>query len=270
LIPARVWKPIERAGFVVGILAGLTIIFDFVTNKIGYALPVIEFLWRVLNLRLSLLFIGIFSIIVLLVFKLISRKLDEDEIFLISFIDEGERGLDLIFKAYKKKFPRESRIVSCCLAKMKKLEKRKLINIETLTGGANGIQDELFKLTKKGLKKYKKLDSAIKDRAEQIVIELKETSMQVEKELRIEPHVEVVFILNLIANQPGNAMTIREIEHDYMRQFGPKQRADLKIVINNLELNYLIEETAIGAMDELGYEILRKGLKYLEKNRASG
>lgn len=282
----KVWKLIEKAGIVVGILAGLTIIYDFTTKKIGFVIPVIMFIWRVLSFRLSVLIIMFFASLVLLVSGVIRRRLGQGEIFVLGFIDEGERGLELIFRAYKKNFSHVSRIVSKCAAVMNKLENNRLVRMEALTGGMNAVQDELFKLTKKGMKKYKKLSPAIKTKTEQIFTELREeidrqkvdakssemeeASAQVAKESRIEPHEEVIHILYLLANQPGGAMKLRELEFYYMNKFKPREHVDLQLVLNKLELSHLIEEIGIGAMDELGYEIHRKGLSYFEKYRNSG
>ena len=283
---AKVWKCIEKVGIVVGILAGFTIIYDFTTKKIGFVIPVIMFIWRVLSFRLSVLIIMFFASLVLLVSGAMRRRLGEGEIFVLGFIDESERGLELIFRAYKKNFFHVSRTVSKCAAVMNKLENNGLIRMEALTGGMNAVQDELFKLTKKGMKKYMKLGPEIKTKAEQIFTELREetdrhkvdaessemeeVSAQVAKESRIEPHEEVVYILYLLANQPGRAMKLRELEFYYMENFKPREHVDLQLVINKLELSHLIEEIGIGAMDELGYEILRNGLSYLERNRTSG
>jgi len=268
MISKRTWKRIDRARIPLSILASISIIYDFLTNKIGFVIPTLRFLWKFLNQRIPVFIVIALVLAVLILIKQIGWKLTEKEVFIISLLDEGERGLGLLFKAYKKTFPAEPRTMSNCMTTIQKLEKRKLIKVEALTGGINTIQDELFKLTKKGLKRYRKLDAAIKEKGKVFIFsEVTEHTRECAGELRIEPHEEVVFFLTLLANQINRSMAFRFIEPQYMRQFTGKERADLQVLINILERNGLIEKVAMGNLGEIGYTILTKGLTYFQRNR---
>jgi len=268
MISKRTWKRIDRARIPLSILASISIIYDFLTNKIGFVIPTLRFLWKFLNQRIPIFIVIALVLAVLILIKQTGLKLTEKEVFIISLLDEGERGLGLLFKSYKKTFPAEPRTMSNCMTTIQKLEKRKLIKVEALTGGINTIQDELFKLTKKGLKRYRKLDAAIKEKGEVFIFsEVTEHTRECEGELRIEPHEEVVFFLTLLANQINRSMAFRFIDPQYMRQFAGKERADLQILINILERNGLIEKVAMGNLGEIGYTILTRGLTYFQRNR---
>jgi hypothetical protein len=159
------WKSIER---IVGIVAGLTIIYDSFSNKIGVVAPIARFFWTFLNTRVSLLVVGTMGLVALIVSWLIRRMLTEHERFLVCFLDGGERSLELILRAYKRKFPTKFRIMSHCLTNINRLEKKRIVELGVLAGGVNENQKEMLKLTQKGLRIFKKTEPALKVEAGRI------------------------------------------------------------------------------------------------------
>jgi hypothetical protein len=268
----RFWNifPSWLNGIILSVIGSLIAAFIFPPIKRFFesiGLP-ISALIEILNYRIPLFLIIAVGLAILLLIKLKSWKLSDKEVFVISVLDEGERGLDRLFKAYKKAFPAESRTISNCTAIIKKLERKKLIEMPILTGGIGSVQDEVFRLTKKGLKKYKKLDVAIKERGQALFFsEVAERARERIRETLIEPSEEVMFFLKLLANQVAKSMTFRVIEPDYRKRFPSKERADFQVLINNLEKAGLIEEIPMGTMMEIGYKLLREGLEYFQLNR---
>jgi len=267
----KTWKWIERAGYVVVIL---TFVFDLITNKFGFVIPLLRFLWNILNQNIPVFIVVILGIVFFVIAKGIGRKLTEKDVLIISFLDEGERGLGLLFRAYKKVFPAESRTMSKCMATLQKLEKRKLIKVAALTGGTNAVQDELFKLTKKGLKRYRKFDAVLRERGSVIFDELTEQPRESEGVSRIEPHEEVkleelildkehMLILGILGVVKGDVQD-ESLYKEYLARNPEKSRLHFKFVIDDLKQKGLIE-ICLNVIGDNSYVLSPKGLAFLRK-----
>lgn len=267
MLSERAWKRITRIGIVVGIIASAFTFLDVVTRKIGFVSPTFRFILNILIQKTPVFIILATGLAVFTLIKLRGRKLAKEEIFIISFLDEGERGLSLLTRAYEQAFPSESRTISECIGIVRGLERKRLVKLSAFTIGANSLRDELFKLTEKGLKAFRKLDTDVKKKGNEIFDELSHQGASIEPESRIESHEEAILILTFLANQLSKAMFVGDIETVYVKQFKSRERADFQILINRMEIEELIEETSIGTTSLLGYHILRKGLAYLEKHR---
>jgi hypothetical protein len=269
----KLWKTLsnKKSEGIIATVASILIILDIVTKKINFVIPVVNFLWRIIKEKVPIFYIVALILIVFILIKIRSRRLNEREKFIIGFLDEGERGIRLLFKAYKIKYPNESRTMSNCAIIVKQLEKKKLVKCEAFTGGINSIQDELFKLTKRGQKRFEKLDSKIKEDTARILGDISGASEspkpEKDKAKRIEPHEEVIFILNLIASVPNRTLSLRVLEVGFMNKFKKNELSELQIVLNDLKEEGFISEIGVGEWQEIGFEIGSEGLKYLKQNR---
>jgi hypothetical protein len=86
---------------------------------------------------------------------------------------------------------------------------------------------------------------------------------------RIEPHKEIMFILELLANQQNKSMAKTALSHYYLKNFSNKKVIDFNILWNRLETGDLIIEyrgsTGYGSSDI--YFITDEGLEYLRTFR---
>lgn len=150
----------------------------------------------------------------------------------------------------------------------KQLEKKKLIECEVFTGGTKDIQDEMFKLTKKGQKRFKKLDSVIKKKAEDIynkLLAMPKIKFERKKLERIEPNKEIIFILELLAKQQNRSMRNTALRNYYFKNFSNKKVIDFNIVWNRLQTGDLITEYrgSPGYGRSYIYSITDRGVEYL-------
>ncbi|MEN6559275.1 MAG: hypothetical protein ABFD52_00685 [Acidobacteriota bacterium] len=267
MLSENAWKLIKRTETILVILSSLFILLDALTNIIGFAVPTFRFIWNLLILKVPIVIIIAIGLVVFFLIRLVSRKLSLEEEFIISFLDEGERGLKLLIRAYKQAFPSESRTISECVAGVRGLERKKLIRISIFTGGANSVQDELFKLTKRGLKAFKRLGAIVKKQGNDIFIGLSQQSVPRASTSRLEPHEEIVFFLSLVASEANRSLAFRFIEPQYQRQFPRRSRVDFQVLINVLKTNNLVAEVEVGEFGEIGFEILEAGLIYLQRFR---
>jgi len=252
-------------------LAALIVIIKFFGEIVRWFAPKSIIVWGILNQSVPIyvvLAIFVLILIVFLLIKLREHRLNEKEMFILGILDEREIGLNLLFKVYKQRFKAESRTRSDCLENIKQLEMKKFIRCAALAGGINGIQDELFQLTKKGRKRFEKLDSVIKEKAEGVynkVLAMPKMKFGRKKIERIEPHKEIISILELLANQQKKSMRKTALSNYYFKEFSNKKVIDFNIVWNRLETGNLIEEYRASA----GYEspdiyfITEEGLVYL-------
>jgi len=194
--------------------------------------------------------------------------LNEKEMFILGILDEREIGLNLLFKLYKQRFEKESRTMSHCLVTIKQLEMKKLIRCAAHAGEINSIQDELFQLNKKGQKRFEKLDSIIREKSENIynkLLAMPKMKLGSRELKRIEPHKEIMFILELLTNQQNRSMKKTALSNHYFKNFSNKKVIDFNILWNRLETGDLIMEyrasISYGRSDI--YFITEKGLEYL-------
>lgn len=276
-----IWENVKKAVFKPFLwkrLIGLAALITALIKLIEYLGKIVRFVgwglnkvWGILNQPLPIYVILAIFVLILIVFLLIKlRKLkfNDKEMFILGILDEREIGLNLLLKVYKQRFKAESRTRSNCLKNIEQLEMKKLIRCAALAGGINGIQDELFQLTKKGRKRFEKLDSVIKEKAEGVynkVLAMPKMRLGSSELKRIEPHKEIISILELLANQQKKSMRKTALSNYYFKEFSNKKVIDFNIVWNRLETGSLIEEYRASA----GYEspdiyfITEEGLVYL-------
>ncbi|MGB7294573.1 MAG: hypothetical protein WBC70_03215 [Candidatus Aminicenantales bacterium] len=160
---------------------------------------------------------------------------------------------------------------------MKKLEKRKLIELGCQTGGVYKVQDELFKITKKGQKRLKKISESLKSQAENIFEEIyKEVHNLSSIICRIkneETIKEIVYILGILANQLDKKRLKSVLQNDYFGKFRNKEVSDFNYVWSFLEREDLIvQDRGItgygGGYGELPFYITDKGLEFYSEKKA--
>lgn len=235
------------SGLVSG-LAALIVIIKFFGEIVRWLVSKSIIVWGILNQPVPINVVLVIFALIFIIFLIIkSRKtrLDEKDVFILGILDEREIRLSLLFKIYKQRFEAEPRTMSNCLVTIKQLEKKKLIECEVFTGGAKDIQEEMFKLTKKGQKRFEKLVPVIKKNAENIynkVLAMPKMKVGSSELKRIEPHKEIIFILELLANQQNKSMTKTDLRNYYFKKFSNKKIIDFNIVWNRLETGNLIME----------------------------
>lgn len=262
------WKRLR--GLVSG-LAALIVIIKFFGEIARWLVSKSIIVWGILNQPVPIYVVLVIFVLILIVFLLIKLRklrLNEKEMFMLGILDERELGLNLLFKVYKQRFDAESRTMSNCLVTIKQLEKKKLIKCATFTGGINDIQDELFQLTKKGRKRFEKLDSVIKEKAEGVynkVLAMPKMKFGRKKLGRIEPNKEIIFILELLANQQKKSMRKTALSNYYFKEFSNKKVIDFNIVWNRLQTGDLITEYrgSPGYGRSYIYSITDRGVEYL-------
>ena len=272
------WKKIVAGLFIVAAIITIITNLKFVWNCLKFFGEIARFVgwglnkvWGILNQPLPIYVILVIFVLILIVFLLIKLRklrLNEKEVFILGILDEREIGLNLLFKAYKQRFEAEPRTRSNCLENIKQLEMKKLIRCAAFAGGINGIQDELFQLTKKGQKRFEKLDSVIKEKAEGVyneVLAMPKMKLGRKKLERIEPNKEIISTLELLVNQQNRSMEKTALSNYYFKKFSNKKVIDFNIVWNRLETGGLIlEYRASPGYGSLGiYVITEKGLEYL-------
>lgn len=262
------WKKLR--GLVSG-LAALIVIIKFFGEIARWLVSKSIIVWGILNQPVPIYVVLVIFALVLIVFLLIKLRklrLNEKEMFILGILDERELGLNLLFKVYKQRFGTESRTMSNCLVTIKQLEKKKLIKCEAFTGGIDDIQDELFQLTKKGQKRFKKLDSIIKGKAEDTykkLLAMPKMKFERKKLERIEPNKEIIFILELLAKQQSRSMRNSTLRNYYFKNFSNKKVIDFNIVWNRLQTGDLITEyrASPGYGRSYIYSITDRGVEYL-------
>ncbi|MCX6565198.1 MAG: hypothetical protein NTW38_02040 [Candidatus Aminicenantes bacterium] len=246
-------------------IAGGFVILDGITDWFHIVIPVIVFLWNIVLQEVPI-YLGFILIFAYFIFSYIkSLRLSNKERFLISFLGSEERGLNLILNAYKRNFFNESRVRSRCISAMNHLERTNLITVTAVSGGMTSIQDELYKLTKKGIKRFNKIDEKIKSKTNEIYLSLKNEKTKNRIPERIEPNNEIIFILNVLANQPGISIDKDSLMANYQKKFSDKSVSHFNTIWNLLERNALILQdagpTGYGSTDN--YSLTDKGFDYL-------
>ena len=89
--------------------------------------------------------------------------------------------------------------------------------------------------------------------------------MKAEKVKKLEPNIEIIFILDVLANQSDRTLEQRYLWDKYLLKFKEKKQSDFQIILNELENHYLIEETECGELGEICWFITTIGLTYLKK-----
>ena len=235
-------------GALATVITALIMLIIYLGEIVRFVSWVLNKVWGIFNQPVPINVVLVIFAIIFIVFLLIkSRKtrLNEKDMFILGILDEREIRLSLLFKIYKQRFETESRTMSNCLVTIKQLEKKKLIECEVFTGGAKDIQEEMFKLTKKGQKRFEKLVPVIKKNAENIynkVLAMPKMKVGSSELKRIEPHKEIIFILELLANQQNKSMTKTDLRNYYFKKFSNKKVIDFNVVWNRLETGNLIME----------------------------
>jgi len=256
---------------ILGAITGLILVINFFGKIVRFLISLSTAFWRIFNRTVPIYIVLVIFVLILIVFLLIrlrKLRLNEKETFILAILDEREIGLNLLFKLYKQRFEKESRTMSHCLVTIKQLEMKKLINCAALSGGINGIQDELFQLTKKGQKRFKELDSIIIVKAENIynkISDMPKMKLGSRELKRIEPHKEIMFILELLESQQNRSMTKTALSNHYFKNYSNKKVIDFNILWNRLETGDLIMEyrASIGYGRSDIYFITEEGLGYL-------
>jgi hypothetical protein len=262
-------------GALAALITALITLISYLGKTVRFVGWGLNKVWGILNQPVPIyvvLVIFALTLIVFLLIKLRKHRLNEEETFILAILDKREIGLNLLFKLYKQRFEKESRTMSHCLLTIKQLEMKKLIKCAALSGGINGIQDELFQLTKKGQKRFEELDSVIKEKAENIyneILNMAKIKLGSRELKRIEPHKEIMFILELLANQQNKSMAKTALSNYYFKNLSNKKVIDFNILWNRLETGDLIIEyrgsTGYGSSDI--YFITDEGLEYLRTFR---
>lgn len=229
--------------------------------------PIFICISEVANIKIPL-FVLVYAILGILFIIFVLRKtrrLNKKEKFIVSILGKRELGFKILFKTYKTKFEKESRIISNCVSTVGQLKKRGLVESPLCSGRINGITDELWRLTNKGKKQYDKIDET-KEEAEQILRHaLSEGSQEGDKPKRLEPHDEVIFILNELANQRDERLHKDILRSKYFGMFKNKTEADFNIVWRKLEREELVGIYGYNSR----HSITGEGLDYLGRDRTS-
>ena len=269
MLSKKTWKIIERVAMVVPIAA---FILDLVTERIGFAVPVFRFIWVVLGQKVPVFIIVAIIGIVFVGVWLRHNRLTVEETFILSFIDEGERGLEILSRAYKRRFPQESRALSKCCVNIKRLEAKKYVINSAFTGGIDNVQDELFKLTKRGLRKYKKLDPLIITEADKYYSEIRSVASKaknsaplgIKEDVKSLKFTEEHGLILTMLGVSSKAVDEERLFDEYKKRFPSKGRLGFKYIMEDL---LRVEFIDPGSPYSYGnpYSLTSKGLFFLRK-----
>lgn len=260
------------------ILAGvILIILDHIIPQFNIR-NIIKEAWqyfiKIMNQRVPVFILIILILMAFIILIIIRRKLDKKQQFVLSIIDDREIGLIKLFRAYRKNFPRESRIMTRVFKIINKLERLKLIELGCQTGGMRQVQDELFRITKKGRRHLKKVSERIKDKAEEVFDEIykeEHKSHLVNRKINYKKNIkEILFILGMLANQLDKKMKKSILRNDYLSKFKDKKVSDFNFVWSILEEKEFIFQAITGyagGYEELSFYIADEGLGFYHSNR---
>jgi len=223
---------------------------------------------RTLFLKIPIWFLLILILLSFLIYKIIRGALNEEQKFILSIIDEREVGLMNLALAYKRCYPKESRIKTKCFKILNKLERLKLIKLECYTGGAHTVQEEIFGATDKGKKRQKKIEREIREKAEEIFEKIYYETHGLEYvDAEIEENKkDIGFILRILANKIDKKELKSALLKDYLNSLESKTIADFNYIWSILERKRLVEQdrgiTGYGSgYSELPFYITDRGLK---------
>lgn len=259
----RLWAPL--------ILGIFLIILDRSIPNINIFVIFVKFLRNILIQNIPIYIILILIVLAYILFILIQRKLNEGHYLLLSLLNNREVGLTKIFFAYQRFFPNNSRVISNSSKIISKLEKLKLIEMGSQTGGINQIQDEYFKISKKGKKRLNKVKKEIETKANQIFEEVYskqfEQSLEHENILPKEVSNGMLFILNMLAQKTDKRMMKNYLRNSYLEEYSEKDVSDFNYVWSILEKKeyILIEQFWSSGYDaETPFYITDAGLEYIK------
>jgi len=252
------------------------IILDRSIPKINIIGVAVDILIKILTLNIPLYIILIIILLAIVLYKIKKLKLNEEQKFILSMINERELGIKTLFIAYKKEFPNTSRTMSECIRAITKLENLKLVKLEAFTGGMQDIQDELFQITDKGRKRIRKMDTETKAEAEKIFEDIyykkNEKKVATDKIKRLEPKKQMVYILEILANQLDRKKKKSVLRNDYFEEFRKKDISDFNYVWSILEKKGFVSQSRGttgygGSYEELPFYITDKGLEFYLENK---
>jgi len=232
---------------------------------------------KIFNLLLLLLFVKIpfwiilsIALISFILIKLINKRLNEEQEYILSMAYNRELGLNTFFRGCKKRFPEKASTISNTIAIIKKLEKLKLIELGCYSGGVNSINEEHYKIAEKGKRRRKKIKNITESEIENIITEIMQERDNIENETNTdddeEMKEEMVFILNILASKPNRTASYSDLNFDYKNNISDND-ANFQILIGLLEDKNYIYKTECGEFGEIGYTINNSGLRYLRQNR---
>lgn len=236
-----------------------------------------RFLLSFLKISIPIYALLVLMIAAFVIFKISTKKLGYRQKFILSLIDGREISLIKIFIAYKRMFLNDSRTMTHCFLQMKKLEKRKLIELGCQTGGIYTVQDELFKITKKGQRRLEKISESLKNQAENIFEEIyredHNLSSMMSRVKNEETIKEIVYVLGILANQLDKKRVKSVLQNDYFGKFRNKEVSDFNYMWSILEKeDFVSQDRGItgygGGYGELPFYITDKGLEFYNKNKA--
>jgi len=264
------WKTIGKG------LGGLTIIASILTLiEFLSKFSITTLITRVNDICINILFLKIpmwslllLVLVAILGYKIKTRKLNEEQKFILSIIDKREVGLTDIVLAYKMCYQAEPRTKTKCFRILDKLERLKLIKLKCLTGGIRSVKEEIFALTDRGKKRVRKVEMGIRDKAEEIFGKIyyeKHGLVYVDEEIE-ENKKEIGFILGALSKKENGKELKSALGKDYLETFKNKAMADFDHIWNILEKNKLVEQDRGttgygGSYEELPYYITDRGLK---------
>ena len=196
---------------------------------------------NILFLKIPMWSLLLLVLVAILGYKIKTRKLNEEQRFILSIIDKREVGLTDIVLAYKMCYPAEPRTKTKCFRILDKLERLKLIKLKCLTGGIRSVKEEIFALTDKGKKQLRKVEMGIRDKAEEIFGKIyyeKHGLVYVDEEIE-ENKKEIGFILGALAKKENGKELKSALEKDYLETSKNKAMADFDHIWNIMEKEQL-------------------------------
>lgn len=139
---------------------------------------------------------------------------------------------------------------------------------ESLINSANNIIAVNEKL-KTEIGKIGRENKAEIERAKKELLQIfKERENKINKKEKLEPHEEIIFILNLLASQPNRVLKQRNLWDKYHLKYKGRKEADFQIILNDLDNENLIHETTYGDFGEIAWIITHMGIEYFKRNRS--
>jgi len=265
------WKTIGKGlGVVITLIAFISSLKQLFPNfSLTTSITRVKNIWiNILFLKIPMWSLLVLVLLAILVYKIKTRKLNEEQKFILSIIDKREVGLTDIVLAYKMCYPAEPRTKTKCFRILKKLERLKLVKLKCLTGGIKSVREEIFGLTDRGKKRLRKVKTGIRDKAEEIFGKIyyeKHGLVYVDEEIE-ENKKDIGFILGALANKENGKELKSALGKDYLDTFKNKAIADFDHIWNILERNKLVEQDRGmtgygGSYEDLPYYITDRGMK---------
>lgn len=239
------------------VLIALTVsILDLFLKQFNVIVPVIIFLWKLININIPFYAIIILAILASIVLRHAINKKDK---FILSLLDGRELNLSKLLSAC------ETIKMSGCIGIIGRLEARNLILSPATSGGIKDIRDVYFRLTEKGQKRLKRIEYRIKKMAEDIYNEVCNELRNLDPtEEEITPiKKEIIYTLQFLANEEDKSSSKSVLRFNYTNMFTDKEMSDFNYMWSVLENKRLVEpDLSSGGYSELKFTITHKGLKF--------